>query len=274
MQGKTDPDAGRGGARLSSQYMFFGIFAGLLAPGAVMLHALIAERTAEPYRLFAMLAVGGATVFAVLGRIIGRRDEALIARNHDLAVLSAAFEALSATDGLTGISNRRTFDDRLKMEVGRSNRYGVPCALVMIDLDHFKTLNDRFGHQAGDQILRRTAALLDAEKRSGDLVARYGGEEFVAILPNVDSQGAWVWAERVRERLAAERVPWEDHQVSITASFGIADTPGHGHSVAVLIEAADHALYEAKNRGRNHAVVAVEGDLASSNGPKKAARGS
>ena len=143
------------------------------------------------------------------------------------------------------------------MEVERSNRYGTACALVMIDLDQFKALNDRFGHQAGDQILRRCGRLFDAEKRSGDMVARYGGEEFAAILPHVDAQAALVWAERARARLALERVDWNGAALSITASFGVAAAPTHARTPADLIEAADSALFEAKRQGRNHAAIAV-----------------
>jgi diguanylate cyclase (GGDEF)-like protein len=240
----------------SKRYMLLGILAGLLAPAGLMLHELVASRPLDPLHIFVGLTVGGTIVSAVLGWIIGRRNEALLARNRQLAVLSAEFEQLSAIDALTGISNRRSFDERLHMELDRSNRYGPPCALVMIDLDRFKTLNDRFGHRGGDHILRLTAALLDSEKRSGDMVARYGGEEFAAIFPHVDSEAALAWAERVRLRLASELIHWDGAEVSITASFGVAATPSHARTVPELVEAADRALYESKRRGGDHALVA------------------
>ena len=253
--------------QLSRRYMVVGFFVGLLAPTGLILHAVIANRALDPVRLFVVLAVGGIVTFGVLGWIIGRRGEALIAHNRELEALSAGFKELSTIDALTGIFNRRGFDDRLRMELDRSKRYGAPCALVMIDLDRFKAVNDQFGHPAGDHILRRCAALLDSEKRSGDMVARYGGEEFAAILPHVDANAAQVWAERVRERLALESMCWKDADLSVTASFGVAATPMHGRTVAEIVEAADRALYEAKRRGGNHAVVVASRASASPGRP-------
>lgn len=243
-------------ARLSRRYMWMGIVAGLLAPVGLLFQGLLADQGFHPIRLFAVLALSGTVTLALLGRIIGRRNEALLARNQELSVLSAELKELSTIDGLTGIPNRRAFDGRLQAELERSKRYGLTCALVMIDLDRFKLVNDRFGHQAGDQILRRCTSLLGSEKRSGDLVARYGGEEFAAILPHVDAQAALAWAERVRARLSLERIDWNGETLSITASFGVAAVPAHARTAPDLIGAADAALYDAKRRGGNHAVVA------------------
>jgi len=241
--------------RLSLRYLLLGIVAGLLAPTGLLFFGVIGNRLLDPGQLFLVLSVGGTTTFACLGWMIGRRDEVLLARNRELDLLSAALRELSNVDGLTGISNRRSFDDVLQVEVERSARYRQSCALVMIDLDGFKALNDEHGHQAGDQVLRHVGHLLASEKRAGDLVARYGGEEFAAILPHVDAAAALAWSERVRTHLAASRVEWQGKDLAVTASFGISAAPAYACTAAELISSADRALYHAKQLGRNHAVV-------------------
>jgi diguanylate cyclase (GGDEF)-like protein len=242
--------------RLTTKYSVWGVVAGVVAPLGLFAYAVGAEYQFNPLELFGVMAMGGVITFAFAGRMIGRRDEALVESNRSLSLLSDQLRALSTTDGLTQVPNRRTFDDELAIELARSTRYRLPLALVMVDLDHFKALNDRHGHPAGDEVLRKTAAILDAEKRAGDLVARYGGEEFVAILPHADAEAARAWAERARARIAYLRVPWGTDTLAITASFGIAALPGHGATAAALIEAADHALYQAKQQGRNRTTVA------------------
>ena len=223
--------------RTSRRYALLGALAGLLAPGALFLFATVSKRALDSFWLSVLLAVGGTIVFALLGRMIGLRDELL--------------EGLSETDALTKVANRRAFDRRLSLELSRTKRYGMTSALVMIDLDRFKAINDRFGHRAGDEILRRLGALLDSERRDGDLVARYGGEEFVAILPHTTLADAMKWAERVRQVLAASRTAWKDGDIAVTASFGVADTSSWSVTNEQLVEAADQALYEAKRRGGN-----------------------
>jgi len=242
--------------RLSVRYILVGVFVGLLAPATLLLYGLATRQAFDPIWSSVALAAGGVTIFATVGGMIGRRDEILLARNRELAMLSDQLRALSTIDALTGINNRRTFDERLEMELARTQRYGASCSLVMIDLDRFKLANDRHGHRAGDQILRHVARVLDAEKRSGDMIARYGGEELVAILPHTEAAAAYVWAERVRARIASERTRWRDTTLGITASFGVASAPPHDQSPAALVDAADRALYEAKRRGRNVVVVA------------------
>jgi diguanylate cyclase (GGDEF)-like protein len=199
---------------------------------------------------------GGVVALGTAGWAIGRKDDQLLQRNRDLQELSRRLQTLSTTDGLTGIPNRRALDDRLEIEVARTNRYGIPIALVMLDLDHFKPLNDRYGHQVGDLVLRKVGGLLDSEKRIGDFVARYGGEEFVAVLPHADAAAAVAWAERVRTRLDAMVFEVGAEGITVTASFGVAVArPGH-ESREALLEAADHALYEAKSAGRDRVMEA------------------
>jgi diguanylate cyclase (GGDEF)-like protein len=163
-------------------------------------------------------------------------------------------------DGLTGIGNRRTFDDTLAREAGRSVREKCPMALVLIDIDHFKKFNDHYGHQGGDDALRQVAqALAAALKRPGDVVARYGGEEFAIVRPNTDAAGAMHIAEDIR---AAIRSLGIEHRASdvadvVTLSLGIATTDPTAGPIdpAAVIARADAALYEAKRGGRDRAHV-------------------
>ncbi|HPC81882.1 MAG TPA: PAS domain S-box protein [Thermoanaerobaculaceae bacterium] len=167
-------------------------------------------------------------------------------------------EALSATDPLTGLANRRAFNERLDSEWRRAVRSRTVLAVVMADLDHFKSFNDTCGHLAGDECLRRVAeAMLAVARRTSDLVARWGGEELAVLLPGTDTAGAATVAEVMR--LAVERlaVPHPASPVAsvVTASFGVASAmPGEGVAKESLLEAADAALYAAKREGRNRVV--------------------
>ena len=241
--------------RLATRYALFGVLVGMLAPAGMLVYALTTRRWFDPVAFSAALAAGGTIVFGVIGSMIGRRDEILLRRNSELAALSGKLAELSTTDALTGIDNRRSFDERLAMEMARAQRYDVPCALVMIDLDRFKAVNDRHGHQAGDEVLRHVAALVNSERRSGDRVARYGGEELAAILPHTTAADAAAWAERVRTRLENEPTRWRDGVLPVPASFGVASSPPREARAAALIEGSDRALYAAKQRGGNVVVA-------------------
>ena len=191
-----------------------------------------------------------------------RRLQALVTeKTHELAEANARLEELSLTDPLTGIANRRQFDRRLAEEWKRCQRFGVPLAEVLFDVDHFKLYNDTFGHQAGDECLRQVAAVLaERLRRAGDVVARYGGEEFVALLPYTSLADAAVVAEEVLARVQALAIP---HTASttgpvVTLSAGVAAVvPGLGPADE-LTAAADAALYEAKRGGRNRAVASAD----------------
>lgn len=175
----------------------------------------------------------------------------------ELAHANRKLQELATTDGLTGIMNRRAFQDTLHKEVKRATRQGTALSIILLDVDHFKQFNDRYGHQAGDEALTQIGAILKNQARETDSVARYGGEEFVAILPGAPVDGSVIATERFRK--AIERGPWV--QRDVTASFGIA-TYAVGMSPDELIAIADAALYSAKDAGRNRVVHGNPGELA------------
>jgi two-component system, cell cycle response regulator len=162
------------------------------------------------------------------------------------------FQELARTDPLTGCFNRRALYDWLEREVERVKRYEQTLAVLLVDLDEFKTVNDRFGHLAGDAVLRQIGALLRQEARAVDLVSRYGGDEFVLALPETARDGAVAFAERVRRRIAEHNVAQTGDPLYVTASIGVATLPGAAtETVDGLVAGADAALYRAKGSGRN-----------------------
>jgi len=178
----------------------------------------------------------------------------------------------AATDSLTGLANRWTFDEELALEWRRAERVGDPLGLILLDIDDFKSVNDTYGHQAGDEVLRRVGRVLAATVRQIDLAARYGGEEFGVIVPETDLDGAIELAERLRAALAAEQIelPSGD-RLSVTASFGAAvkgDLPGGEE----LVAAADEALYEAKRAGKNRVAPEPGRELADMSAPRPTER--
>jgi diguanylate cyclase (GGDEF)-like protein len=164
----------------------------------------------------------------------------------------------SLTDELTGLSNRRAFDDALTTEVERSRRYGAGLGLVLLDLDNFKSVNDTYGHQQGDVVLSEVARVLRETSREIDHPARYGGEELAVVVPGTDLDGTFNLAERVRARIEALRIARVDGTgwINVTASFGVAAVPPAQADERTLLAAADAALYEAKRTGKNKSVRA------------------
>jgi len=175
-------------------------------------------------------------------------------RTHELEQLALKFELSSRTDDLTGLPNRRGFLDASHVELTRARRSGRPVSIVMADIDHFKQVNDRFGHAGGDAVLRSVAAILRASIRTEDIAARWGGEEFILLLPETDLAGARQAAEKVRLAIAACDIPVEGTPIRVTASFGVA---AHDleRSLDATIADADRALYHAKENGRDRVVV-------------------
>ncbi len=183
------------------------------------------------------------------------------ARNAELRDAVQLLAKLSAEDGLTGIANRREFDRRLQLEWARAKRAGESLALVLVDVDCFKSYNDYYGHPAGDLCLQQVAAALQAvPQRSSDLVARFGGEEFVALLPATSGADALQLAQRMRQAVIDLQIPHATSRVApgVTASFGVAALkPGAQQAADALLAQADAALYRAKEQGRNQVVEAA-----------------
>lgn len=181
----------------------------------------------------------------------------------DQKLAEMALHNLAAIDGLTGVANRRTLDDRLQLEWKCCQRAATPLAFVLGDIDYFKRFNDTYGHQKGDDCLRAVASALSrAVFRPADLVSRYGGEEFAVIMPNTDLNGARAVAERICEVVRQLDIPHATSEVcpSVTMSLGVgAIIPNSDSSLAQLIGAVDAALYRAKHAGRNCVVTAEAG---------------
>jgi diguanylate cyclase (GGDEF)-like protein len=165
----------------------------------------------------------------------------------------AELARLSVTDPLTSLYNRRRMMEALENEVRRSRRLSHPFAVLMADIDLFKKYNDAHGHPAGDAALQRVATIMREVSRDVDVVARYGGEEFLVMMPETRAAGAVDVAERIRGRLAAEKLP----EGRVTISLGVAEFPMHGDSPETLIAAADPALYQAKRAGGDRVVAAT-----------------
>ncbi|MHA2620514.1 MAG: GGDEF domain-containing protein [bacterium JZ-2024 1] len=163
---------------------------------------------------------------------------------------------MANVDALTGLLNRRALMEVLQREHNRATRYARPYALVMADIDHFKEINDRYGHGAGDTVLKAFAKVLSENMRSTDFVGRYGGEEFLMILPESSVDAAYRLAERARGLVERTRVSMPDHQViGVTASFGVCGFPDHGRTLEGLLRRVDDFLYRAKQAGRNRVEV-------------------
>ncbi len=173
-------------------------------------------------------------------------DQLTVAVNQ--ASLFAQMEQQALTDGLTGCFNRRSFDLQLERDLHLATRMRQPVSLIMIDLDHFKRINDRAGHETGDVALRMLADALRAELRAVDTAVRFGGDEFAVILPQANIEGALLVAERLRAGIEQIEVPGYGR---MTASIGLASFPIHASSRNSLVVAADRALYNSKNFGRN-----------------------
>ena len=221
---------------------------GRLVGRIIMLVEVTREEMAKRHTLYLGIIlglVGSAIIFALFWRLTGGIGQ-LIERNQ------RTLHHLAAHDGLTGLLNYRTFHALLEDEIARSQRYGTPVSLLLLDLDHFKRVNDVYGHVAGDKVLVEIGKLVRRELRSIDMVSRYGGEEFTVILPEIKIDRAVVIAKRLRSTIERHAFEIGNKQtISITVSIGAASAREDATSVKELVHAADQAMYAAKKQGRN-----------------------
>jgi len=226
--------------------------------------------------LFRMEAIGGLRVERAQGQAFGPADrEVMMTVGTSLALsltnakAHRTLEQMAMKDGLTDLFNRRAFDQLLSQELKAAQRYRSPVCLLLGDVDHFKAVNDRFGHPVGDALLKQLAALLTESVREVDKVARYGGEEFAIILPRTDVTSGMVLANRIRERIERHVFMGEEAPIRLTLSLGLAGYVSDSMCTAEeLVHAVDQALYQAKAQGRNR--VNVQGETASQSHTKRA----
>lgn len=217
----------------------------------------INERSAEMLRITLAIVLAGLLLASwisvrIAADVLGQLETA----SRELTRQKEAAEALARTDTLTGLANRRAFDEAATREIRRALRYNEPLALIMADIDRFKSINDTHGHHAGDRVLMSFAHTLQGSVREVDLVGRWGGEEFVILMPGTDIIEATQAAERMRQAVAAAPAHCEDLSCSYTASFGVAAFSTAAPSLDALLGRADLALYRAKESGRDRVEVA------------------
>lgn len=221
-----------------------------VAAGSALFHPVFGHQ-----KLFGLLAL-----FDPQREAFTKREQEILSRfSSSVAIaienarLYESVKRLAIRDGLTGLYNRRYFEETLKSEVLRASRYKQPVTLIFIDVDHFKNYNDSQGHLRGDEVLKQVGRLIVKRVRETDIACRYGGEEFTVILPSTDKTNAKKVAEEIRERVAAWPFPAREQQPggTLTISLGIAAYPADAKAEEALVKAADAALYRAKQRGRN-----------------------
>jgi diguanylate cyclase (GGDEF)-like protein len=210
-------------------------------------------------RLSAFAACGaGWALSALLWRkftVITLQQEQLDKAQAELQQKQRELERLTRQDGLTGLFNRNTFVELSRSELQRAQRQGSSTTILLLDLDHFKRINDTWGHPAGDAVLRHVATLASTTVRSTDLVGRLGGEEFIVLLPNTSAEAGRKLAEKLRQRLETSVITWETTRITVTASMGLSSTTvAENRGFDHLYNEADKALYLAKQRGRNQVI--------------------
>jgi diguanylate cyclase (GGDEF)-like protein/PAS domain S-box-containing protein len=194
-----------------------------------------------------VLRIGRRTLSVSLLMDVTLRKQA----EREVRALQDQLREQSVHDSLTGLYNRRYLDEFFDRELTRADRAGHPITVIMGDLDHFKGVNDSYGHLAGDEVLRRFASLMRRNSRSTDICCRYGGEEFLLVLPGVPQAAGVERAEKLRQVIEATPVRHDSSLIAVTSSFGVASFPHDGRTADDVIAAADSALYAAKTRGRN-----------------------
>jgi diguanylate cyclase len=176
-------------------------------------------------------------------------------QRKELHNVNIQLEELSRTDALTGLNNRGYWEECLELEYRRFQRTKIPSTLIIFDIDHFKKVNDTYGHPAGDLIIQEVSACLKNNQRDTDFSGRYGGEEFVIVLTNVTERSARIFSERLRTSIEKKLVEYNGLELSVTVSLGLAELRTDCKSTRVWLERADKALYSAKENGRNKSVL-------------------
>jgi diguanylate cyclase (GGDEF)-like protein len=179
----------------------------------------------------------------------------------EIGMLQSQLREQAIRDALTNVFNRRYLEETLERELARAEREGYPLCLIMMDLDHFKVVNDTYGHEAGDVVLKALAETVTRQSRHGDFVCRYGGEEFVLVMPNIVIETARQRAGELHQLINSLNIVYGVFNLTTTISMGVAAYPEHGKTKEEVLRAADRALYVAKNTGRNRVVVYVEPEL-------------
>ena len=203
--------------------------------------------------------MAGATDYLVKGEINGQLLERSIRYALERNRLAKKVRELAVRDPLTGLYNLRELMRFLNYELIKSRRYNHPFSLLMIDVDYFKVINDRYGHRTGDEVLQHVAEAILSNVRGCDLPARYGGDEFTIVLPETPARQGWLGAERLRkvvenQSIQVTNINGTSEEIKVTMSIGVAEFPYDANSVETLIEMSDQALYQAKHQGRNRAV--------------------
>jgi len=225
---------------------FYGLLLSFGAPiGWMLMQRLFGRDPFAPENLdpllYGYMTITTGIVFSLLGYLIGRREQMIT--------------SLALTDGLTALYNKRYFKHRLQEEFARHQRYGKPLSLIQIDLDHFKQINDRYGHHTGDEVLKKVASIVMANCRQNETAARVGGEELCIIAYDCTEQMATLIAERIRHAIESSQFEQQGQALHITASFGISTTTESTKTPWAVYQHADEALYVAKRNGRNRVMV-------------------
>jgi diguanylate cyclase (GGDEF)-like protein len=215
----------------------------------------------DEQRIIGLLSIESAAVNQFVGDT--EKHLSILMGNASVAITRARLyqkmEMLATTDGLTQLFNHRSFQEHLAKEVERARRYHRPLSLLLMDIDHFKSFNDTYGHPVGDLVLKEISACIRNSIRINDIAARYGGEEFTVIIPETGEEGAMVIAERIRRTVEKHVITSLDRQLRVTISLGCATIPSHADSNQALIDAADKALYFSKEHGRNRTTLFAKG---------------
>lgn len=245
--------------RLNRRARAYALCAALLSQGSpiggLALRAVVEGQSfeaqlAEHALLYAYMSLATFVAFTTFGYALGRVADERAQRQRVLRLANRRLRRLAEIDALTGVLNRRAIFRRLRAELGRAERQGSYTALILLDLDHFKTVNDRHGHGAGDRVLRRLGRSLHRASRASDSAGRIGGDEFLVVLPTTSEAEALGFAERLRQRFA--RTPTDPSIPPVTASLGVATIAPHaGSDLASALGLADAAMYRAKAEGRN-----------------------